>query len=199
MTRKQILIKRLFDLLFSFMGLFFLWPVIILAIIVASIDTRSFGVFIQKRIGLNGKIINVFKVKTMYPSISGKRSSITADVSSSISKSGMVFRAFKVDELPQLLNVFIGTMSFVGPRPDVPGYADKLVGDDRVILKIKPGITGPASIKYANEEEILSGVDNPKHYNDHVIWPDKVKINKCYYFNYTLFGDIKYILNTIGF
>ncbi|MBA6363257.1 sugar transferase, partial [Colwellia sp. BRX8-8] len=106
-------------------------------------------------------------------------------------------RKFKVDELPQLVNVLFGTMSFVGPRPDVPGYADLLEGDDRIVLTIKPGITGPASIKYKNEEELLAHQTDPKFYNDTVIWPDKVKINKEYISKYSFYTDIKFILKTV--
>jgi lipopolysaccharide/colanic/teichoic acid biosynthesis glycosyltransferase len=110
---------------------------------------------------------------------------------------GKFFRDTKIDELPQLFNVFLGTMSFVGPRPDVEGYADKLEGEDRIILSIRPGITGPASIKYKNEEEILAEQDNPKEYNDKVIWPDKVAINREYIKNWSLSSDIGYIKKTI--
>ena len=108
-----------------------------------------------------------------------------------------IFRKYKIDELPQLINVLKGDMSFVGPRPDVPGYADKLEGEDRIILSIKPGITGPATLKYKNEEEILANVDDPVKYNNQVIWPDKVKINKEYIKNWSLKKDIEYILKTI--
>ncbi|MEG2243236.1 MAG: sugar transferase, partial [Muribaculaceae bacterium] len=110
---------------------------------------------------------------------------------------GAKLRKYKIDELPELWNVLIGDMSFVGPRPDVPGYADKLQKEDRLVLKLRPGITGPASIKYANEEEILAYVENPQKYNDKVIFPDKVKINLNYYYNHTFGGDIKIIFETI--
>jgi lipopolysaccharide/colanic/teichoic acid biosynthesis glycosyltransferase len=167
------------------------------ALIVASIDTKSFGLFVQKRVGKDAVPIKVFKIKTMYNSVAGTRDSITANVQSEISNSGRYMRKFKIDELPQLVNVLFGTMSFVGPRPDVPGYADLLEGDDRLLLKIKPGITGPASIKYKNEEDILAGHTDPKWYNDTVIWPDKVKINKEYILNYSFYNDIKFILRTV--
>ena len=103
----------------------------------------------------------------------------------------------KLDEIVELINVLKGDMSFVGPRPDVEGYADKLEGEDRKILELRPGITGPASLKYINEEEILAKVDNPQQYNDEVIFPDKVKINLDYYYNRSFWGDIKIILKTI--
>ena len=131
------------------------------------------------------------------PTESEQRSVITANVQTKISKSGSIFRKYKLDELPQILNILSGNMSFVGPRPDVPGYADCLQGEDRIVLKLKPGITGPASIKYKNEEKILAAQINPQEYNDTIIWPDKVKINKTYYNNYTFSKDIKYILQTI--
>jgi len=129
--------------------------------------------------------------------VNGVDTTITLSDDIRITKSGKFFRDTKIDELPQLWNVFIGYMSFVGPRPDVEGYADKLVGDDRIILSFRPGITGPATIKYKNEESILALQENPKYYNDYVIWPDKIKINKEYIKNYSLKKDIKYIVKTI--
>ena len=114
-----------------------------------------------------------------------------------ITKIGAFLRKYKLDELPELWNVIKGEMSLVGPRPDVPGYADKLVGKDRNILKLRPGITGTASLKYANEEEILSAQENPQKYNDEVIFPDKVKVNLDYYENQSLWLDIKIIFATI--
>lgn len=130
-------------------------------------------------------------------STSSKRSPLATDNLSAITRSGAFFRKYKLDELPQLFNVLIGDMSIVGPRPDVPGYADTLAGNDRVILALRPGITGPASIKYKNEETMLAAVDDPRAYNDRIIWPDKVRINKEYIRNYSLWRDIKYILQTI--
>lgn len=151
--------------------------------------------FLQKRVGENGKLFTIIKIKTMYPNKKG--STVTTANDSRITKSGKFFRKYKIDELPQLINVLKGDMSFVGPRPDVPGYADKLEGEDRIILSIKPGITGPASLKYKNEEEILANVENPNEYNDKVIWPDKVKINKEYIKNWSLKKDIEYIIKTL--
>jgi len=196
MSKTDFAIKRIFDVLFSITGLFLLWPFIIICWLIAAIETRSNGFFIQKRIGKNGNSIKVYKIKTMYAA-DRSRSSITANNISSITISGTFFRKYKLDELPQLLNVLWGSMSFVGPRPDVPGYADKLQGDDRVILRLRPGITGPASIKYRNEENLLLSVADPAYYNNNVIWPDKVKINKYYYSNYSFYSDIKYILKTL--
>lgn len=190
------IVKRSFDLLFSIMGIVFTGWIILIAFLVASIDTRSYGFFIQKRVGRNGKVFKLIKIKTMKDEES-KSITITTSHDLRITRSGRFFRKTKIDELPQLFNVFKGDMSFVGPRPDVPGYADKLAGEDRVILTIRPGITGPASIKYKNEEEILANVNDPVLHNDNVLFPDKVKINKEYVRNYSFFKDIKYILQTI--
>ncbi len=194
MSPKQKLIKRLFDLTLAVVGLALSWPIILLAWLVASIETRSNGLFVQERIGEGGKPFLIYKIRTMYPDQKG--STITTAKDARITKSGKIFRRYKIDELPQLINILKGDMSFVGPRPDVPGYADRLEGEDRIILSIKPGITGPASIKYKNEEEILAKVENPKEYNDKVIWPDKVRINKEYIKNWSLKKDISYILKT---
>jgi lipopolysaccharide/colanic/teichoic acid biosynthesis glycosyltransferase len=150
----------------------------------------------QKRIGYQGKEFLVFKIKTMYQNTKNN-STVTTANDSRITKSGKFFRRYKIDELPQLFNVLFGSMSFVGPRPDVKGFADKLQGEDRVILSIKPGITSPASIKYKNEEEILANVENPIEYNKNVIWRDKVAINKEYIKNWSLKNDILYIIKTI--
>jgi lipopolysaccharide/colanic/teichoic acid biosynthesis glycosyltransferase len=197
MTISQTILKRLFDILLSLFLLIICLPLIMFSFLIASIDTKSIGLFIQKRIGKNCRIIKVLKIKTMYDATSGERDSITANVKAEISTSGLYLRKYKIDELPQLINVLFGSMSFVGPRPDVSGYADSLEGEDRIVLSIKPGITGPASIKYKNEEDILAAELNPKYYNDNVIWPDKVKINKEYIINYSFLNDIKYILKTV--
>ena len=126
-----------------------------------------------------------------------KEDFITLKNDDRITPFGKLLRLFKFDELPQLFNVFIGDMSLVGPRPDVQGYADKLVSDDRIILSVKPGITGPATLKFKNEEDVLSKQNNPKIYNDKVIWPEKVLINKQYIKDWSLFNDIKCIVKTI--
>ena len=196
--QKQYLYKNIFDYSVAILSLPLVLPVILVCWIIASIDTKSNGFFYQNRIGKNGLPFRVIKIKTMYnPTKSEQRSAITANVQTKISKSGSIFRKYKLDELPQILNILSGNMSFVGPRPDVPGYADCLQGEDRIVLKLKPGITGPASIKYKNEEKILAAQTNPQEYNDTIIWPDKVQINKTYYNNYTFSKDIKYILQTI--
>ena len=195
MSKKDKILKRAFDIFFSIIGLILTFPIILIAWIIASIETKSNGFFLQKRVGENGKLFTIIKIKTMKDTNS--KNPITTKNDPRITKSGKIFRKLKIDELPQLINVLKGDMSFVGPRPDVPGYADKLTGEDRIILSVKPGITGPATLKYKNEEEILAKVENPKEYNDKVIWPDKVRINKEYIKNWSLKKDIKIILKTI--
>lgn len=180
------MIKRLFDFVFSLLGLLFLGGILLICILIASIDTKSFGLFIQSRIGQHGIPFNIFKIKTF------------SDSSKTTTPFGRFLRASKLDELPQLLNVLLGSMSFVGPRPDVSGYADVLKAADRIILSVKPGITGLASLKYRNEEEILLQQEFPQIYNDEVIWPDKVRINMWYVCNHTLWMDLRILLFTIS-
>lgn len=180
------MIKRLFDFVFSLLRLLFLGGILLICILIASIDTKSFGLFIQSRIGQHGIPFNIFKIKTF------------SDSSKTTTPFGRFLRASKLDELPQLLNVLLGSMSFVGPRPDVSGYADVLKAEDRIILSVKPGITGLASLKYRNEEEILLQQEFPQIYNDEVIWPDKVRINKWYVCNHTLWMDLRILLFTIS-
>jgi lipopolysaccharide/colanic/teichoic acid biosynthesis glycosyltransferase len=151
--------------------------------------------FIQERIGRYGKVFKVIKFRTMIVNHNG--SSVSVKGESRITQLGAFLRKYKIDELPELLNIIKGDMSFVGPRPDVKGFADKLSGNDRLILELRPGITGPASLKYADEEEILSKVENPQEYNLNVIYPDKVKLNLEYYYNHNLLIDIKLILKTL--
>lgn len=188
--------KRLFDIFLSLLGILLTFWIILIAVMVASIETKSLGIFIQQRVGRYGKLFRVFKIKTMRP-IKSIEGTITTTHDPRITKSGKFFRETKIDELPQLFNVLFGTMSFVGPRPDVAGYADKLEGEDRVILTIRPGITGPASLKYKNEEQILSNVSNPQEYNDKVIWVDKVRINRAYIRDWSFKKDIEYIIKTV--
>jgi len=196
MTKTQKLLKRLFDLSLSLAALFLSFPIIISAWVLASIDTRSNGIFLQKRIGLAGRKFTLIKIKTMkdrnFPD-----SSVTIKNDSRVSRFGYFLRASKIDELPQLINIIIGDMSFVGPRPDVPGFADKLTGKERKILSVRPGITGPASIKYKNEETLLMNHKSPEKYNREVLWPDKVKINLDYVNNWTLKKDLIYIFKTL--
>ncbi|CAA6825305.1 MAG: Bacterial sugar transferase [uncultured Sulfurovum sp.] len=189
-------LKRAFDIIFALVGIFLTWWIILMAMFIASIETKSLGLFMQKRVGKEAKLFFVFKIKTM-KALRGIDTTITTANDMRITKSGKFFRDTKIDELPQLFNVLFGTMSFVGPRPDVEGYADALQGEDRIMLTIPPGITGPASLKYKNEEQILSKVSNPKEYNDTVIWADKVAINKAYIRNWSFKKDIEYIIKTV--
>ncbi len=151
--------------------------------------------FTQKRVGRHGRLFTIIKFRTMVPHTDVN--TVTAANDHRITKAGAFLRKWKLDELPELINVLVGDMSFVGPRPDVPGYADLLTGPEREILSLRPGITGPASLKYYHEEEILAGCENPKEYNDHVIYPDKVKINLKYLGRYNLMEDLKIIFYTL--
>ena len=196
LSSRSVLQKRVFDFSFSFFGLVFLWWLIIIAAFLAWIDTGENGFFTQARVGQFGKIFNVIKIRTMKSS-SDLTTTVTTSNDIRITALGKFFRKTKIDELPQLINVLLGQMSFVGPRPDVPGFADLLHDDDKVVLSIKPGITGPATLAYRNEEELLASVDDPEEYNRKVIFPDKVRINKKYIQDYTLTGDIKYIIHTV--
>lgn len=189
-------IKRAFDLVLAIIGIGLTFWIMVIAVIIASIETRSLGLFIQKRVGQYGKVFRVYKVKTMR-NIDGVHGTTTAANDPRITRSGKFFRDTKIDELPQLFNVLFGTMSFVGPRPDVEGYADRLEGEDRIVLSVRPGITGPASLKYKNEESLLSQQADPKAYNDKVIWPDKVAINREYIKSWSLKKDITCIMKTI--
>ncbi|OGS69123.1 MAG: sugar transferase [Flavobacteria bacterium RIFCSPLOWO2_12_FULL_35_11] len=178
--------KRLFDILFSIFALLILGWLMIICWLFAAIDTKSNGLFIQKRIGQFGHSFNIYKLKSM-KEVHGIKT---------ISRFGNFIRKTRIDEWPQLLNVFTGTMSVVGPRPDVPGYYDKLQGADRKILELKPGLTSPATLKYANEEALLAQQENPLHYNDTILFPDKVTLNLHYYHTRTFFGDLKIIWQT---
>ena len=190
------MIKYLFDRSMALIGLICLWPVLLVVAILIKVKMPGGPVlFTQHRIGKDGKLFTMYKFRSMTMSHSG--SSISVAGESRITPLGAVLRKYKLDELPELWNVLIGDMSFVGPRPDVPGYADSLQGEDRLILKLRPGITGPASLKYANEEEILATVNDPIKYNDEIIFPDKVRINLNYYYYHTFLGDIKLIFQTI--
>ena len=189
-------IKYIFDRVVSFVGLIILSPLILIIALLIKVESpKSPVIFKQKRIGYQGKEFMMYKFRTMVDNHGG--SSISVKGESRITALGAKLRRFKLDELPELWNVLIGDMSFVGPRPDVPGYADKLTGEDRKILLLRPGITGPASLKYQNEEELLAKQDDPQKYNDEVIYPDKVKINLHYYHNRTFILDLKIILYTL--
>ncbi len=196
MTTFQHFQKRLLDVLLSGIGLLCLWWLILIAAVVARLDTGLSGFFTQTRVGKDAQLFKVYKIRSMRP-VDGVITTVTTDHDPRISKVGRFWRKTKIDELPQLWNVFIGDMSFVGPRPDVPGFADKLQGEDRLMLNIRPGITGPATVKFRNEEELLAAQPDPEKYNREVIWPEKVKINIHYIHNYSIGLDLKYILKTI--
>lgn len=189
--------KFLFDKLTSLFGLIFLSPVLlIVALLIRKKMPGGPVIFKQKRVGQHGKLFTVYKFRSMTVAGEGK-TSIAAAEEARVTPLGEKLRRYKLDELPELWNVLKGDMSFVGPRPDVPGYADQLQGEDREILELKPGITGPASLKYRNEEELLAGVDDPQKYNDEVIYPDKVRINRYYLHNYSFIKDIEMIIATV--
>ena len=188
--------KRFIDIFFSLFGIVILLPLFILLSILIKSTSKGPVFFVQTRVGQAGKLFKMIKFRTMYE-FTESNNMITFKGDPRITKLGVHLRKYKLDELPELINVFLGDMSIVGPRPDVPGYADKLVGINRNILKLKPGITGPASLKYLNEEIILAKQDDPKLYNDKVIYPDKIKINLDYYNNQSIWLDIKIIFVTI--
>lgn len=203
-------LKRIFDITASFFGLLFLWPVLLVVAIMVKVKMPGGpAFFVQKRVGKGGKLFNCHKFRTMTVKHNGSTVSVAGD--SRITPFGAKLRHYKLDELPGLWDVLIGNMSFVGPRPDVPGYADKLTGDDRDVLKLRPGITGPATLKYRLEDEMISdyvakrqaeGDKRPMQeiateYNDKVIYPDKVCINCYYYRNYSFWKDIEMILATV--
>lgn len=190
-------LKYIFDKFMSLLGLIVLSPVLL--VVACLIRWKMPGgsvLFKQKRVGQHGRLFTVYKFRSMTVAGEGK-TSIAAAEESRITPLGEKLRRYKLDELPELWNVLKGDMSFVGPRPDVPGYADKLKGEDRNILKLKPGITGPASLKYRNEEELLSNVSDPIAYNNDVIYPDKIKLNLYYYYHYSFVKDIQMIFCTV--
>jgi lipopolysaccharide/colanic/teichoic acid biosynthesis glycosyltransferase len=196
LTSIQAFQKRGFDLIISTLGLLLSWWIIFLAWCAACLDTRSNGFFIQKRVGRYGRLFSVVKIRTMRP-CRVIRTTVTISDDPRITPLGCFFRRTKIDELPQLWNVFMGHMSFVGPRPDVSGFADMLQGEERALLSIRPGITGPATLKYRNEEELLAAQHDAERYNKEVIWPDKVEINLNYMRNWSLSRDVQYIIKTV--
>ena len=187
LQRLIFMIKRFFDILVTLLGLLFFGVPLVFFWLLASIDTSSNGLFVQERIGQFGKPFFIYKLKTMHFS------------TEKISRLGAFFRKSKIDEFPQFWNILKGDMSFVGYRPDIPGYYDLLQGENRKILELKPGITSEASLKYYNEESILASKENPLQYNDEMIFPDKVSMNLAYYYHRSLLGDIKIIFRTVFF
>jgi len=190
--------KRATDIVLSLTGLIVLSPFFIFIMLIIKIRMPEGPVFfIQERIGQFGRPFKMIKFRTMVKDHSGVSVSVRGE--SRITPTGAILRKFKIDELPEFINVLMGQMSLVGPRPDVAGFADKLVGEERKILELKPGITGPATLVYANEEEILASVSNPVKYNEEIIYPDKVRINLEYYYHNSFLGDIKIIIRTFFF
>lgn len=205
-----MILKWLFDRMAAFFGLLILWPVLVIVAVLIKVKMPGGPVFfVQKRVGLNGKLFNCHKFRTMTVKHNGSTVSVAGD--SRITPLGAKLRHWKLDELPGLWDVLIGKMSFVGPRPDVPGYADRLVGADRDVLRLRPGITGPATLKYRLEDEMISeyvaarqasGDSRPMQeiaveYNDTVIYPDKVRLNCYYYRHYSFVKDIQMIFCTV--
>lgn len=190
------MLKWIFDRLMSLVGLLVLWPVLLLVALLVRIKMPVGPViFTQRRVGRGGRLFTMYKFRSMTVSHGGSSVSVAGE--SRITPFGARLRRYKLDELPELWNVLKGDMSFVGPRPDVPGYADTLQGDAREVLRLRPGITGPASLKYRDEEELLASVDDPVRYNDEVIYPDKVRINLYYLHNYSFVKDIRMIFCTV--
>lgn len=205
-----MVVKRLFDFVASFFGLLFLWPVLLIVAILIKIKMPGGpALFVQKRVGKDGKLFTCHKFRSMTVNHNGSTVSVAGD--SRITPFGATLRHYKLDELPGLWDVLIGNMSFVGPRPDVPGYADKLQGDDRDVLKLRPGITGPATLKYRLEDEMIfdyvakkqaEGDTRPMQeiateFNDTLIYPDKVRLNCYYYRHYSFIKDIEMIFATV--
>lgn len=205
-----MILKSLFDRIVAFIGLLFLWPVLLFVAILIKIKMPGGpAFFVQKRVGKDGRLFDCHKFRTMTVKHNGSTVSVAGD--SRITPFGATLRHYKLDELPGLWDVLVGNMSFVGPRPDVPGYADKLTGDDRDVLRLRPGITGPATLKYRLEDEMIAdyvtkqqtaGDSRPMQeiaveYNDKVIYPDKVRLNCYYYSHYSFIKDIQMIFCTV--
>ena len=192
------IVKRFFDFTVACLGLLIFSPVLFIVSLVIKLTSVGPVFFCQERVGRYGKIFKLVKFRTMVTNAENKGTGpVTISGDPRITSIGKFLRKWKLDEIPTLWNVLKGDMSFVGPRPDVPGYADKLVGESRRVLEMRPGITGPATLKYSNEEKLFAEVENPKNYNDEVIFPDKVKINLEYMDNWSLWTDIKIIFKTI--
>lgn len=198
MNNFSLFIKYLFDKIAAFFGIILLSPFMLIIFIIHKIVMPD-GKFLfkQERIGQYGKKFHIYKIRTMKSGYGNNNDFVTTAKDERITPFGKFLRKTKIDEIVELINVLKGEMSLVGPRPDVSGYADMLQGEDRKILELRPGITGTASLKYINEEELLAKVDNPQQYNDEIIYPDKVRINLEYYHNRTFWGDIKIIFKTI--
>lgn len=194
LSPRQAALKRGFDVVLAGAGLIVCSPLIAVAWLLATLDTRSNGLFRQERIGRHAEPFEVLKIRTMR-GVGG--TTVTTRGDPRITRFGALLRKLKIDELPQLVNVIRGEMSLVGPRPDVAGFADALMGHDRLILTVRPGITGPAAVTFRHEEELLASVDDPEAYNRDVIWPEKVRINREYVENWSLLGDVRCLWGTL--
>jgi lipopolysaccharide/colanic/teichoic acid biosynthesis glycosyltransferase len=191
-SKKQLFWKRVFDVLLSLiLSPLCIVPLVFLVILV-TIDTKESGIFSQLRVGQHEKLFKIFKLRTLK-----QEPHKLGHLNNSATRLGQFLRHTKIDELPQLYNVLIGDMSFVGPRPDVQGFADELTGEDRMILNVKPGITGPATLKYKSEEAILAQQIDPENYNRTIIWVDKIEINKKYVQNWSFSLDLNFIIKSI--
>ena len=193
LSRGNNMVKWIFDRALSLLAIMVLLPVLLLVAAVILLANGAPALYIQERIGQNGKTFKLIKFRTMHGE---EESPIAASELNRITRVGRWLRRTKIDELPELLNIFVGDMSFVGPRPDVAGYADKLEGDNRRLLAMKPGLTGVASLKYRDEEDLLAAQPNPQEYNDKVIWPDKVRLNLLYMEQQSLWLDVKVLICT---
>ena len=190
-SQAQLKRKRVFDVVLVLILLPFVGVPIFILVGIATIDTKKYGVFSQLRVGQHGKLFKIYKIRTLK-----EEEHKLGHLEKSATALGKYLRRTRLDELPQLFNVLVGDMSFVGPRPDIQGFADELQGEDRIILKVKPGITGEATLKYKNEERVLERQKDPDHYNRTIIWVDKVKINKNYVMNYSFYLDLKLIFKS---
>jgi len=188
------MLKRGFDIIVSFLGLVVLSPILLVITLMIKMWMPGPVFFKQERTGRYGNPFVMYKFRTMIISHNGNSISVKGE--NRITKLGAKLRKHKLDELPELLNVLMGDMSLVGPRPDIPEYSEKLSGEEKLILELRPGLTGPASLKYANEEEILASVEDPYEYYDEVIWPEKVRKNLEYYYNRSFTQDIMLIIKT---
>lgn len=199
LDRRQRALKRALDVVVALSGLVLTGWLILLAWIAASVDTRAGGFFRQERIGRGGRPFRVVKLRTMRVPAAGDGpgTTVTTARDPRITRLGRLLRRSKLDELPQLWNVLVGDMSLVGPRPDVPGFMDALEGDDRILLTLRPGITGPATVKYADEETLLASVEDPERYNREVVFPDKVRLNRAYLAHWSLAEDLRLLWRTL--
>lgn len=191
-TKRQLALKRSFDIVLGLCLFPLLTGILLLLVFIATVDTRHWGLFSQQRVGQHGALFRMYKIRTLKKEVHQ-----LGQLSKSASPVGRWLRRHRLDEWPQLFNVLLGQMSFVGPRPDVQGFADVLEGEDRILLKVKPGITGPATLKYKDEERVLAEQPDPETYNRTIIWVDKVEINKKYVLNWSFYLDLKYILKSI--